>query len=69
MALVTACAYVTYLVIILGPLAEMPYVAALLWTVGVAIAVTIVLSTAAELTTPKDSREKGRAGPGDRAVR
>lgn len=63
MALVTACAYVTYLVVILnragdGPLAELPYVAALLWTVGVAITVTIVLSIAAELTTPKDSRRK-----------
>jgi len=41
-----------------GPLAEMPYVAALLWTVGAAIAVTIVLSIAAELATPKDSRRK-----------
>ncbi|MFC4852814.1 hypothetical protein [Actinophytocola glycyrrhizae] len=63
MALVTACAYATYLVIILsragdGPLAEVPYVAALLWTVGVAIAVTIVLSIAAALTTPEDSRRK-----------
>jgi len=62
-ALVTACAYVTYLVIILSragdvPLAEMPYVAALLWTVGAAIAVTIVLSIAAELATPRDSRRK-----------
>lgn len=63
MALVTACGYVTYLVIILGragdgPLAETPYVAALVWTVGVAIAVTIVLSIAAEAVTPKDSRRK-----------
>jgi hypothetical protein len=63
MALVTACGYVTYLLIILsragdGPLAETPYVAALLWTVGAAIAVAIVLSIAAEITTPKDSRTK-----------
>ena len=63
MALVTACGYVTYLVIIIsragdGPLAEMPYVAALLWTVGAAIVVAIVLSIAAEITTPKDSRRK-----------
>lgn len=63
MALVTACAYVTYLVIVLsrvgdGPLAGVPYVAVLLWTVGVAIVVTIVLSIAAELATPKDSRRK-----------
>lgn len=63
MALVTACAYVTYLVIILsrmgdGPVAEVPYVAALLWTVGAAIVVTMVLSIAAEATTPKDSRKK-----------
>jgi hypothetical protein len=63
MALVTAVTYVTYLVIILsrmgdGPAGETPYVAALLWTVGVAIAVTMVLSIAAEATTPKDSRKK-----------
>lgn len=63
MALVTACAYVTYLVIVLsrmgdGPAAETPYVAALLWTVGAAIVVTMVLSIAAEVTTPKDSRKK-----------
>ncbi|CRK58167.1 hypothetical protein [Alloactinosynnema sp. L-07] len=63
MGLVTACTYLTYLVIILsragdGPLTETPYVAALLWTIGVAIVVTIVLSIAAEITTPKDSRKK-----------
>ncbi len=62
-ALITACAYVTYLVIVLsrvgdGPMAEMPYVAALLWTVGVAIVVTIVLTIAATVTTPEDSRRK-----------
>jgi cell division protein FtsW (lipid II flippase) len=41
-----------------GPVAEVPYVAALLWTVGAAIVVTMVLSIAAEATTPKDSRKK-----------
>lgn len=63
MALVTACTYAVYLGIILsragdGPLTEVPYVATLLWTVGTAIVVTIVLSIAAEMATPKDSRRK-----------
>lgn len=63
MALVTACGYVTYLLIILsragdGPAAELPYVAPLLWTVGAAIVVAIVLGIAAEVTTPKESRTK-----------
>ncbi|MFI7672269.1 hypothetical protein [Actinophytocola sp. NPDC049390] len=63
MALVTACGYVTYLVIVLGrvgdvPPPETPYVAALLWTVGAAVVVAIVLGIAAEVTTPKDSRRK-----------
>jgi hypothetical protein len=63
MALVTACTYAVYLAIVLsraggGPLAEVPYAATLLWTVGTAIVVTIVLSIAAEVVTPKESRKK-----------
>ena len=63
MALVTACGYVVYLVVTLsrmgdGPLAETPYVAPLLWTMGVAIVVAMVLGIVAESTTPKDSRKK-----------
>lgn len=63
MALVTACGYVTYLLVVLsrmgdGPVAELPYVAPLLWTMGAAIVVAIVLGIAAEVTTPKDSRTK-----------
>jgi hypothetical protein len=63
MALISAGGYVVYLLVVLsragdGPLAEVPYVATLLWTVGTAIVVTIVLSIAAELTSPKDSRRK-----------
>ncbi|GAB1509537.1 hypothetical protein [Actinophytocola sp. KF-1] len=63
MALVTACTYAVYLVIVLGrtgdaPAAEVPYAATLLWTVGTAIVVTIVLSVAAAIATPEDSRKK-----------
>ena len=63
MALVVACTYAVYAVIVLsragdGPLTEVPYVATLLWTIGTAIVVTIVLSVAAEAVTPKDSRKK-----------
>jgi hypothetical protein len=63
MALVTACGYLVYLVVVLGgagdgPFVETPYVAALLWTVGVAIVVAIVLGIAAVIATPEDSRRK-----------
>jgi hypothetical protein len=63
MALVSAIGYVVYLVIVLsrigdGSVAEVPYVATLLWTIGSAIVVAIVLSIAAEVTSPKDSRRK-----------
>jgi hypothetical protein len=63
MTLVTVVGYAVYLLIVLSrtggePLAEVPYVATMLWTIGAAIVVTIVLSIAAELTSPKDSRRK-----------
>ncbi len=63
MVAVIAVTYLVYLVVVLsrlggGAVAETPYVGALLWTAGASIVVTIVLSIAAELTTPKDSRKK-----------
>lgn len=63
MAVVIVCTYAIYLIVVLprlgdGPAAETPYVGALLWTAGASIVTTIVLSVAAELTTPKDSRKK-----------
>lgn len=63
MGVVSACGYLVYLWIVLSgagdrSLTEAPYVAALLWTVGTAIVVSIALSIAAELTSPKDSRRR-----------
>jgi hypothetical protein len=60
-AVVVACTYTVYLVILLsrpGPLAEAPYVASLLWTAGAAGAAAIGLGLAAGLTMPKESRKK-----------
>lgn len=62
-AVVSLIAYAIYLVVVLGragdqPLADVPYVAALLWTVGGAIVVTIVLSIAADMASPEDDRKK-----------
>jgi cell division protein FtsW (lipid II flippase) len=62
-AVVSLAAYAVYLVIVLGrasdvPLADVPYVAALLWSIGAAIVVAIVLSIAAAVTSPKDDRKK-----------
>lgn len=66
MIMVTICAYGTYLVVVLrragdAPLAEVAYVSALLWTVGAAIAGTIVLSITVAVAGPKqDSRTDQR---------
>ncbi|MER6002374.1 hypothetical protein ABT120_27640 [Nonomuraea angiospora] len=51
MAVVSVCAYGTYIAIILGraggtSIAEVPYAATLLWSIGGAIAATIVLDIA-----------------------
>lgn len=64
--------YAAYLVVVLGraggrPLAEVPYVATLLWTVGASIVATIVLSIVAALVSGdggKDQRDReiGRFG-------
>lgn len=63
MAVVTVGAYATYLAIILGraestPLTEVPYVSTLLWTIGAAIAVSIVLQIVVATASPKDADKK-----------
>ena len=64
--------YAVYLVVVLGraggrPLAEVPYVATLLWTVGASIVASIVLSILAAMVSKdggKDQRDReiGRFG-------
>ncbi|WBM79761.1 hypothetical protein KIV56_16390 [Cryobacterium breve] len=63
-------AYTTYLVLILirddgMPLAEAPYVAALLWTIGGAIVVSIVLDILVSILSPRDA---GQADQRDREI-
>jgi hypothetical protein len=63
MIAVSVTSYAVYLVIILGragnlALAEVPYAATLLWTVGAAIATTIVLTAVAGATAPKEAGKK-----------
>ncbi|MEV6522465.1 hypothetical protein AB0M43_11020 [Longispora sp. NPDC051575] len=63
MVVVSAVAYATYAVIILGragptPLAEVPYVATLLWTVGGAIVASIALTILASIAGPRETRHK-----------
>lgn len=68
MIVVTACALGTYLVIILGrardtALADVPYVATLLWTLGAAIVGAIVITIAVSVLAPgevtkKDARDR-----------
>jgi cell division protein FtsW (lipid II flippase) len=70
MLVVAIGAYAAYVVIILGragplPLAEVPYVSTLLWTVGAAIVAGIVLSIASSIASPKDS---GKADQRDREI-
>ncbi|MFF3212877.1 hypothetical protein ACFYYB_19680 [Streptomyces sp. NPDC002886] len=75
MGVVAIVGYAVYLAVVLGrsgdgtPLAEVPYITPLLWTVGGAIAAAILLNIAAALTRPgeadvKDQRDKeiGRIG-------
>jgi hypothetical protein len=57
----SAGSYAVYLVIILGrvlrtPVAEVPYAAVLLWTVGVSIVASTVGRTIVETVRPSDSR-------------
>ncbi|MBT2401173.1 hypothetical protein [Streptomyces sp. ISL-100] len=63
MVLVTVASYAVYLAVVLGrpgdaPLAEAPYVSALLWTVGAAIAASIVLHTVLATFSPEDANSK-----------
>ncbi|MGX1880623.1 hypothetical protein [Streptomyces sp. NPDC055287] len=63
MLLVAVAAYVAYLSVVLvrpgdAPLAQTPYVAALLWTVGAAIAANIVLHVALAAFSPEDANTK-----------
>ncbi|MER7505235.1 hypothetical protein AB0L05_17455 [Nonomuraea pusilla] len=63
MAVVSAAAYVTYLALILGkagggPLADVPYAAAMLWTIGSAVVATIVLRVVVAALAPEDADRK-----------
>lgn len=72
LGIAAVASYAVYLVLILGraggrPLAQVPYVATLLWTVGASIVATIVLSIAAAMVSKdggKDQRDReiGRFG-------
>ncbi|MFF2520649.1 hypothetical protein [Streptomyces liangshanensis] len=70
MAVVTVAAYGVYLAVIGGragggPLADVSYVPALLWTVGAAILLSIVLNIAVALASPEDA---GRKDQRDREI-
>ncbi|GAA0664887.1 hypothetical protein GCM10010193_15350 [Kitasatospora atroaurantiaca] len=63
MLLVTIVSYTAYLAAVLGrpgdtPLAQVPYVSALLWTVGAAIVASIVLNIAVAIVSPKEANAK-----------
>ncbi|MET9596204.1 MULTISPECIES: hypothetical protein [unclassified Streptomyces] len=63
MIVVTIVSYGAYLAVVLGrsdsgPLAEQPYAAALLWSVGGAIVASIALHIAVTLISPEDGRTK-----------
>jgi hypothetical protein len=74
MGVVSVVAYAVYAVVILGraesiSLVDVPYVAMLVWTIGGAIVVTIVLSILVAIASPRDAnlkderdREIGRFG-------
>ena len=63
MVVVSVCAYAVYLVLIVGragdvPLAEVSYVAPLLWSIGGAVAASIVLTIAAGIAARQNGRQK-----------
>ncbi|MFE0579851.1 MULTISPECIES: hypothetical protein [unclassified Streptomyces] len=63
MIVVTLASYGAYLAAVLGrpgsePLAEAPYVAALLWTVGASVVASVALHITAALLTPEEDRAK-----------
>lgn len=70
MVVVAVGGYAAYLVVILGragdaPVSEVPYVAALLWTMGIGVVVSIVLHALAAVTSPEDA---GKIDERDRAI-
>ncbi len=70
MLVVTVFGYSAYLIVVLrragsGPLVDVPYVAALLWTIGAAIVASIVLNIAAAVASPRDA---GRKDQRDREI-
>ncbi|MFD4142863.1 hypothetical protein [Streptomyces sp. NPDC058572] len=63
MLVVTIVSYAVYVAVVLGrpagvPLAEAPYVSALLWTVGAAITASIVLHIVVASFSPKGTNTK-----------
>ncbi|MFB9889044.1 hypothetical protein [Planobispora takensis] len=63
MAAVSAVAYAVYLTLLLGqagptPLAEVTYVPIMLWSIGAAIVVAIVLRIVAAALAPEDAGQK-----------
>jgi hypothetical protein len=63
MGVVAAGSYSVYLAIVLGlvgsmPVAEVPYVAPLLWTIGASIAVSIALHILLGIFSPKEAGKK-----------
>jgi hypothetical protein len=64
-AITAVCAYGAYVVIVLGrtgrtPLADVHYVSALLWTVGVAIVASIVVHIVTGMVSPSGTRKDQR---------
>jgi hypothetical protein len=71
MAAVAIVTYAGYLAVVLGraadtPLPDVPYVSALLWSVGISIAASIVLTVVVQLVTAP--REAGRKDQRDREI-
>lgn len=63
MGVVAVGGYATYLFIILGraqamPIAAVPYVATMLWTIGGAVVASILLSILATIMSPEDRPKK-----------
>jgi hypothetical protein len=62
-ALVAIGGYAAYLTVVLGradgtPLADVPYVSTMLWTMGLSIVATIVLHIVAAIVSPRDADKK-----------
>src|SRR5687768_9938227 len=73
MLVVSACAYAIYLKIVLGrlgdtPVAEVPYAATMLWSLGGSIAVSIVLSIAVSIAGAIVDGSDGQPDQRDREI-